>query len=159
MSSEPGGAPQRPGRLSVPPGSVLLELAFDSTSLYLLRATVAAHAAGTGLSRQPASDVVITAHELAANAVVHGAGHGQLRLWTDERFLYCQVSDDGPARSGDQQPAGAAAWPRDHGHGLWLIDIITDQFSIDHGPAGTTATAAFALSFPPGPAQPGTEEQ
>jgi anti-sigma regulatory factor (Ser/Thr protein kinase) len=125
--------------------------------LYVLRAAVAAHAAAAGLNRARIYDVVATAHELAANSVRHGAGRGRLRLWADGRFLYCQVSDNGPARSADQQPTGAAAWGREHGHGLWVVGQVTDQFSIDHGPAGTTATAAFALGSPPGPAQPGTK--
>jgi anti-sigma regulatory factor (Ser/Thr protein kinase) len=155
VSSEPDGTLRRPVELSAPTGSVLVEQPFSRSALYLLRATVAAHAAGVGLRPQQAYDVVVAAHELAANAVLHGAGHGQLQLWTDQTFLYCQVRDDGPARPGDQQPAGAPAWPRERGHGLWLIDIIADQFSIDHGPAGTTATAAFALPQPAGPAQPG----
>ena len=42
--------------------------------------------------------VVVAAHELAANAVRHGAGRGRLRLRADGAFLYCQASDDGPAR-------------------------------------------------------------
>jgi anti-sigma regulatory factor (Ser/Thr protein kinase) len=103
----------------------------------------------------------LTGHlrELAANAVRHGAGRGRLRLRADGAFLYCQVSDDGPARLGDQQPAGTAPWRREHGHGPWLVDQVADQFSIDHGPAGTTVTAAFALGSPPGPDQPGTEQR
>ena len=96
---------------------------------------------------------MVAAHELAANAVRHGAGRGRLRLRADGAFLYCQASDDGPARLVDQQPAGTASWRREHGHGLWLVDQVADQFSIDHGPAGTTVTAAFALCSPPGPDQ------
>ena len=73
----------------------------------------------------------------------HGAGRGRPRLQADGAFLYCQVGDDGPATPGDQQPTGTAAWRREHGHGLWVVGEVADQLSIDHGPAGTTATAAF----------------
>ena len=156
MSHEPDRTLRHPAGRGSPPGSLLLEQPFSRSALYLLRATVAAHAAAAGLSPQQTRDVVAAAHELAANAVRHGAGHGQLQLRTDETFLYCQVSDDGPATSGDQPPAGTATWPREPGHGLWLLDIITDHLSINHGPAGTTATAAFALPPPPETAQPGT---
>src|SRR5271170_835473 len=142
-----------PAERGVPAGPALLEQDFDSGSLYVLRAAVAAHAAAAGLSRSRVYNVVAAAHELAANAVRHGAGRGRLRLWADGAFLYCQVSDDGPARSADQQPPGAAAWHREHGHGLWLVGEVADQFGIDHGPDGTTATAAFALGSPPGPAK------
>jgi anti-sigma regulatory factor (Ser/Thr protein kinase) len=158
MGSELNGA-RWPGERGVPAGPALLEQDFDSGSLYVLRAAVAAHAAAAGLSRSRVYNVVAAAHELAANAVRHGAGRGRLRLWADGEFLYCQVSDDGPARSGDQQPTGAAAWHREYGHGLWLVGEVADQLSIDHGPDGTTATAAFALGSPPGPAQPDTEHR
>jgi anti-sigma regulatory factor (Ser/Thr protein kinase) len=158
MGSELNGA-RWPGERGVPVGPAFLEQAFDSGSLYVLRAAVAAHAAAAGLSRSRVYNVVAAAHELAANAILHGAGRGRLRLWADGAFLYCQVSDDGPARSGDHQPTGAAAWRREDGHGLWVVGEVADQLSIDHGPAGTTATAAFALGLPPGSAQPGAEHR
>ncbi len=159
MGSEPDGTLRWPGETSSSAGPALLEQDFDSSSLYGLRAAVAAHAADAGLSRSRVYDVVIAAHELATNAVRHGAGRGRLRLQADGAFLYCQVSDDGPAGPGDQPATGAAAWRCEHGHGLWVVGEVADQFSIDHGLAGTTATAAFALGSAPGPAQPGTEHQ
>jgi anti-sigma regulatory factor (Ser/Thr protein kinase) len=138
-----------PGRGTVPAGLTPLDQAFDAGSLYALRAAVAAHAAAAGLGRHQVYDVTAVAHELAANAVVHGAGHGRLRLWADGGFLYCQVSDDGrdglankPGASGD----GAAPWPAEHGHGLWLARQVADHVGIGHGPSGTTATARFPLA-------------
>src|SRR5882757_10400739 len=89
-------------RGAAPAGSPPLEQGFDAGSLYALRSAVAAHAAAAGLSRHRVYDVTAVAHELAANAVVHGAGHGRLRLWTRDGFLSCQVSDDGPAEPGDE---------------------------------------------------------
>ena len=46
-------------------------------------------------------------HELAANAVRHGAGHGQLRLWAGADALRCEVTDDGAAQSAEDVSAGA----------------------------------------------------
>ena len=127
--------------------TTVLEQAFDGDSLYALRSAVAAHAASAGLTRQQVYDVVATAHELAANAVRHGAGHGRLRLWADGQALHCQVSDDGPA---GQDPArtDAAAWRREHAHGLWIIDKVADQVALDRAPSGTTVTATFTISSP-----------
>lgn len=124
-----------------------LEQDFDAGSLYALRSAVAAHAAMAGLPPARVYDVVTAAHELAANAVRHGAGHGHLRLQTADGMLTCQVSDEGPPGAGKDQGPGAAAapWPAGYRHGLWVIEQIADQFTIDRGPAGTTATAAFAL--------------
>jgi len=120
-------------------GFTALEQEFDVSSLYALRAAVAAHAAKAGLSRQQVYDVTAAAHELAANAVLHGAGRGRVRLWTSGQFLYCQVTDDGHGGVG-------AVWPAEHGHGLWLVGQVASQLSIDHSPAGTTVTARFLFS-------------
>jgi anti-sigma regulatory factor (Ser/Thr protein kinase) len=133
---------------SPPPGLAALEQDFDTGSLYALRSAVSAHAAAAGLVPARVYDVVAAAHELAANAVRHGAGRGRLRLWAADGVLICQVSDDGPpaADEGETPDAGAAApWPVDHSHGLWLVGQVADQFTIDRGPAGTTAVATFAV--------------
>lgn len=129
-------------------GFTPLDQAFDAGSLYALRAAVAAHAAAAGLGRSQVYDVTAVAHELAANAVVHGAGHGRVRLWADGGFLYCQVSDDGrdePANKPHPSADGAAPWPAEHGHGLWLVRQVADHVGVGHGPSGTTATARFPL--------------
>jgi anti-sigma regulatory factor (Ser/Thr protein kinase) len=155
----PSWAPPRTASQdAVPDGCPALDQLFDSASLYALRAAVAAHAAAAGLSQSRVYDAVVAAHELAANAVRHGAGHGRLRLWAAGRFLYCQVSDDGPAgsgRSGNQEPdpGDAVPWPIEYGHGLWVVGQVTDQFSLDRGPAGTTAAIGFIISPPRQPPQ------
>jgi anti-sigma regulatory factor (Ser/Thr protein kinase) len=134
----------------VPPRPARLEQDFDDGSLYALRSAVAAHAAAAGLPPGRVHDVVAAAHEMAANAVRHGAGHGHLRLLAADGVLACQVSDDGPAASGqgDSPDAGTAPWPAEHTHGLWVIEQVADQFTIDRGPVGTTATATFTLRPP-----------
>jgi anti-sigma regulatory factor (Ser/Thr protein kinase) len=153
-----------------PPATALsdtvLEQDFDFGSLYALRAAVSAHAAAAGLTGNRLYDVVTTAHELAANAVRHGAGHGRLRLRLADGALYCEVSDDGrepaagDADSGEQGAAGPggrnAAWREEHGHGLWVVGQVADQFTVNRSEAATTATAVFALSAPSGVAD---EEQ
>jgi anti-sigma regulatory factor (Ser/Thr protein kinase) len=132
----------------MPPRPARLEQDFDDGTLYALRSAVAAHAAAAGMPPGRVHDVVAAAHEMAANAVRHGAGHGRLRLQAADGVLTCQVSDDGPAApdQGDSPDAATASWPAYHSHGLWLIEEVADQFTIDRGPAGTTATASFTLS-------------
>jgi anti-sigma regulatory factor (Ser/Thr protein kinase) len=128
-------------------GTAVLEQAFDGDSLYALRSAVAAHASATGLPRQRVYDVVTAAHELAANAVRHAAGHGRLRLRADGQALHCQVSGDGPA---DQDPARheAAAWQSEYAHGRWIIDEVADQVALDRAPSGTAVTVTFTISSP-----------
>ncbi len=139
MPEPPEGMPPRPARL---------EQDFDDGSLYALRSAVAAHAAAARLPPARVHDVVAAAHEMAANAVRHGAGHGRLRLQAADGVLTCQVTDDGPAAPGqDGKPdTRTTPWPAEHSHGLWVIEQVADQFTIDRGPAGTTATAIFTLS-------------
>ena len=160
------GQERSPGGL--PPGAVLLEQDFDFGSLYALRSAVSAHASEAGMSASRLYDVVTTAHELAANAVRHGAGRGHLRLWLLDGILHCEVSDAGrpaPDDSGPDDPAPddsapedaalakddrSAPWRAEHGHGLWVIDQIADQFTIERDErAGTTATATFTLGATP----------
>jgi anti-sigma regulatory factor (Ser/Thr protein kinase) len=129
--------------------AAVLDQAFHRDSLYALRSAVAAHASAAGLPRQRVYDVVTAAHEMASNAVRHGAGHGQLRLWADGRALHVQVSDDGPAKRDDTRP-DAAEWNREQAHGLWIIDQLADQVSLDRDRAGTTVTVTFIISSPSG---------
>lgn len=118
---------------------------FDGGSLYMLRSAASAHAAATGLSRDRVYDVVVAAHELAANSVRHGPGRGRFRMWADARFLYCEVSDGGL----DGDVDGTTPWPTQHGHGLWVVAQVADRFTLDRGPAGTTATVGFAITAAP----------
>ena len=53
-----------------------------------LREAVLAHATAAGMPEARAADVMLVVHELAANAVRHGAGASHLRMWA------------GPARHG-----------------------------------------------------------
>jgi anti-sigma regulatory factor (Ser/Thr protein kinase) len=142
--------PGPPDREAGRPGSPSLEQDFDSQSLHALRSAVAAHAAAAGLGRQRVYDITAVAHELAANTIRHGPGHGRLRLWAADGRLYCQVSDDGAAPSGDRQPmADPGSWQPGTGHGLWLVGQVADKLTIDRGPAGVTVTVTFATASDP----------
>ena len=126
-----------------------LDQAFDSGTLYALRAAVQAHAIQAGLPESRTDDLVIAVHELAANAVRHGAGAGRLRMWERDGALHCEVSDSGSPDSGIHAgPGGNTAdrWPFLQGHGLWLVRLVADQISVFSGPGGTCATVVFFLS-------------
>ena len=185
-SAQPGpGGPLEPLSEPAAGDALILEQAFDADSLYALRAAVAAHGLAAGLSPGRADNLVIAVHELAANAVRHGAGHGELRVWNVGRTLRCQISDDGlpPAAEDGQAPSDdgaasgekaasaekaasgekdvdgnpAARWRTEPGHGLSLIRQIADQSSLTSGPDGTLATVSFALGAAQG--QFGLERQ
>jgi anti-anti-sigma factor len=134
-------------------GEPLLDQVFDGDSLYGLRAAVAAHSLQAGLAQDRVGDFVVIVHELAANAVRHGAGHGRLRVWKHDHALYCLVTDDGlpqaAAAGGTQkQSPDVALWHSGPGHGLWLVRHLADQLSLNSGPDGTTATVSFTFGPP-----------
>ena len=145
VSAAPGGGE--------PP---VLDQVFDGDSLYSLRAALAAHAAQAGMPEGRARDLVLAMHELAANAVRHGAGHGRLRLWVTADAVRCEVTDSGAPKAADGADAGsgdAALWPVESGHGLWLIRQVADQASVYSGPSGTVAAVSLRLG-PPGQLAP-----
>ena len=122
-------------------------------------------AAQAGMSADHATDVVIALHELAANAVRHGAGSGRLRVWDRVGALYCRVDDVGPAAAegspgtdcGDigTEDAGSVGlnladrWPYEPGHGLWLARQVADQMSLRSDSSGTRVVVTFSLDAIP----------
>ena len=143
--TEPAG---RAGR-AIPVGAraPVLDQEFDSGTLYALRAAVQAHAGRAGLSEDRASEVVLAVHELAANAIAHGAGRGRLRLWDLTGALSCEITDAGTPGTTDSSET-ADPWPTADGHGLWLVRQVADHLEVHSGPGGTTAVVTFA--FPVG---------
>src|SRR5581483_11272122 len=116
MTEDVHGSGRAPaGERNGPPGpgmSIALraqpavDQSFDGDSLYAVRATVAAHASAAGIPASRVRDVVLAVHELAANAVRHGAGQGRLRLWVTGDGIRCEVADAGAGPSG---PGGDGA--------------------------------------------------
>jgi anti-sigma regulatory factor (Ser/Thr protein kinase) len=149
--------------------ALLLDQEFDSGTLYALRAAVQAHAGQAGLSEDRTGEMVLAIHELAANAIAHGAGHGRLRMWERAGALSCEIVDAGPVGAGRPtgpspgragrptgpspgragRPSGpheaADPWPAADGHGLWLVRKVADQLDLRSGPRGTRAVVTFAL--------------
>ena len=135
---------------SAAPGAPILDQAFDAGSLYALRAAVAAHATQAGLAPGRADDLVIAVHELAANAVRHGAGHGRLRVWRSDQALLCEITDDGLPDPQHAPKAKVPEWRTEPGHGLSLVRQVADHTSLRSGRDGTSATISFTLA-PSGP--------
>jgi anti-sigma regulatory factor (Ser/Thr protein kinase) len=127
----------------------LLDQKFDAGTLYALRAIVQAHAGQAGLSQDRAGEVVLAVHELAANAIAHGAGHGRLRMWDLPGSLTCEIADSGrPSADRDGRAETVDPWPAEDGHGLWLVLHVADRLDLRSGPRGTRAVVTFALPPP-----------
>jgi anti-sigma regulatory factor (Ser/Thr protein kinase) len=127
--------------------SQILDLAFDSGTLHALRAAVQEHAGHAGMPEDRVVEVVLAVHELAANAVRHGAGAGRLQIWNLAGSLRCQVEDGGFAAcegvSGIRVQADP--WPYLDGHGLWVARKVADHMEVLADSGGTRATVTFAL--------------
>lgn len=134
----------------------ILEQAFDRDSLHALRAAVAGYLARAGVPPGRTADLVLVVHELAANAVFHGAGHGRVRIWRNGQAVHCEVTDDGrPASSAVSRAAApgpdsgrgeAAPWHAEDGHGLWVVRQLAEDAAIRSGPHGTTVAVRLAVS-------------
>lgn len=124
-----------------------LQQRFDATNLVSLRSAVAAHGSALGLSPSQVNDLVLVAHELASNAVRHGGGGGQLRMWRVDGSVYCKVEDSGPGfmfRRPERLPDVNATG----GRGLWIIVRLVDNVSVESGDTGTTTLVEIRVARP-----------
>ncbi len=118
------------------PGSALAERLFTLQDLHAVRALVTGHAKRCGLAEEIAHGFVLAVHEVAANSVQHGGGHGILRLWQDRNRLICEVRDRGvidPGRLTDEAPPPEQT----AGRGLWLARQLCDLVELQTSPAGS----------------------
>jgi anti-sigma regulatory factor (Ser/Thr protein kinase) len=109
---------------------------FGPRDLTGLRGVVARLAEQAGVRRNKADDVVLAAHELAANSLVHGGGGGVLRAWTEPDAFVVEVSDLGviedPLVGRDLLLELA-----EHGRGIWMANQLCDLVQVRSGRHGT----------------------
>ncbi len=131
MVRSTSGEPSRDGY------SLLLETAFDVMNVASVRHQIIDAASGCRLGADALDNFVFAVNEVMTNAVRHGGGTGQLRLWLAGE-LRCQVVDQGPGFDPlpylDHQPQPSAQG----GMGLWLARQTSDTLTITSGSPGTT---------------------
>jgi anti-sigma regulatory factor (Ser/Thr protein kinase) len=92
-------------------------------------------------------DLVLAFSEIVANSICHGRGRRELRIWTQEPMVVCEVSDDGPGPAdplvGYRPPADAVTG----GRGLWIAQQLCDRLAVDNRD-GTTRVR-FAIDLDP----------
>jgi anti-sigma regulatory factor (Ser/Thr protein kinase) len=109
-------------------------ISFERGGLGSLRAFVTAQAEQAGLAQRPATALVAAVNEIATNSLQHGGGQGELRVWTDDGWLLCEVSDQGHLTA---PLAGRLPPAPEQGAGLWLANQLTDLVQIHSTPHGT----------------------
>jgi anti-sigma regulatory factor (Ser/Thr protein kinase) len=131
-----------------PPGTPALR--FGAPGLPRVRDFVARHGGAAGLPAPRVRNLQLAANELATNAILHGGGAGELRMWQTARQVLCEVRDRGRVRgrlAGLVPPAPDAVG----GRGLALVNYLSDLVRIHTGPRGT-AIRVYVDRLADGPA-------
>jgi anti-sigma regulatory factor (Ser/Thr protein kinase) len=111
-------------------------LSFDRRNLAELRAAVGAAADQAGLDPRRRADLVLAVSEIAANSLIHGGGHGLLRIWPQDGGVVCEVRDRGVIEDslvGRRRPGPDQIG----GWGVWIAHQICDLVQLRTGPEGT----------------------
>jgi serine/threonine-protein kinase RsbW len=137
---------QRPRTVVPIDVSPLLAERFDRSQVTGLRHSLASCVEAAGLKGQRLDDFVLAVNELITNAVRHGGGAGQVRLWVTSDMVLCEVSDGGGGIGADRlanhdrpAPDTAGGW------GLWLAEQLSDTMSVTSGAAGTVVRIGAML--------------
>jgi anti-sigma regulatory factor (Ser/Thr protein kinase) len=83
------------------------------------------------------AEVVLAAHEVAMNALTHGLGRGDVRIWAVADELVCEVEDRGPGISDSLAGSKPPATDRTRGRGLWITRQLCDHVEIESAPGRT----------------------
>lgn len=129
------------GRL-VPPPLTALTLRLDLRGLSTMRRLVADHALVAGIEPDRVDDLLVAVSELVNNAVRHGAGHPELRLWTEPTAIVVEVHNDGVLAdplAGRRRPEEVEG----RGWGLWLVNQLCDLVQLDAGDGVTSVRVRF----------------
>jgi anti-sigma regulatory factor (Ser/Thr protein kinase) len=131
--------------------SLVFAAAFDARRIGSVRRRLGEAARGCGLTPERADVFLVAVNEIMTNAVRHGGGVAELRLWEDHELL-CEVDDRGVGFPADayldrtEPPTPTSSG----GMGLWLAQQTSDRLAIDSGPAGTTVRlGVFRPDRPP----------
>lgn len=111
--------------------------------LHGLRTAAEERGYSAGLPEERVDDLVLAVNELATNVVSHGGGTGLMRIWTEDRWLVCEVLDRGHV---DDPLAGTRVPPLEDtgGRGLWIVNQLCDLVELRSNPTGTAVRLRFA---------------
>jgi serine/threonine-protein kinase RsbW len=126
--------------------SVLFSRVFDREAIGETRHALAGCAAEAGLAGSRLDAFVLAVNEMMTNAVRHGGGSGQVRLWRTAAGLACEISDAGPGApparlNGHRLPPTSSTG----GRGLWLARHLCDTMGVATGHDGTIVHLTMAI--------------
>ncbi|TDD09110.1 sensor histidine kinase [Nonomuraea deserti] len=99
---------------------------FTARELKRLRRTVGDYARAAGMDGDLTTSLVLSASEIAANSIEHGAGHGTVTMWVEDGELVCEIAEPGGALH-DPLPGYIPPEPGSpRGYGLWISRQLCD---------------------------------
>jgi anti-sigma regulatory factor (Ser/Thr protein kinase) len=113
-----------------------MRIDFGPHDLTVIRGLVRRVVDSSTLSSEAGEDLVLAAHEVAANSVTHGGGHGLMQIWDEADALVIDVRDDGFIAD----PLVGRGYPDvlpEHGRGIWLANRLCDLVQVRSGVEGT----------------------
>lgn len=120
----------------------VLVVAFTGHEITAVRHAVARRAAGAGLAGDRLRDFVLAVHEIVTNAVVHGGGRGELRMWEAGQTVECEITDlgaGGAVEVHEELPLEAGR------RGLRLARLLVDRLEVIESASGTTVRLMSAV--------------
>jgi anti-sigma regulatory factor (Ser/Thr protein kinase) len=115
-----------------------------SPKLGELRDLTATRLRAAGLDEERIDDVVLAVDEAATNALIHGRGEPELRIWRDARQVVCEITDQGTL----EEPLAGRFLPRPdqpRGRGVWLMNQLCDLVELRPVDCGTTVRLHVSL--------------
>lgn len=113
-----------------------IDVEFGAGDLAAVRGAVRRSCEAVRLHPAATDDVVLAAHELAANSVQHAGGGGRLLIWNQPGALVVEIDDDGHI---DDLLVGRNALDlaSEHGRGIWMANQLCDLVQVRSGDHGT----------------------
>ncbi|WP_340687667.1 sensor histidine kinase [Amycolatopsis coloradensis] len=117
---------------------------FDLGRLAAVRRFTQTRAEESGLAQDRVEDLVLAVAELSANSVLHGSGHGVVRVWRDEGHVLCEVIDEGTLSDplAGRRPASPGQLG---GRGLVLVNQVADLVRQYLRPGSTVTRIYFRV--------------
>ncbi|GAB3731153.1 sensor histidine kinase [Amycolatopsis oliviviridis] len=117
---------------------------FDIARLSAVRHFAQERAEECGLAADRVEDLVLAVAELSANSVLHGSGHGIVRVWRDEEHVLCEVVDEGTLSDplAGRRPASPG---QIGGRGLVLVNQVADLVRQYLRPGSTVTRIYFRV--------------
>jgi anti-sigma regulatory factor (Ser/Thr protein kinase) len=128
-----------------PPPTVSGAFPFGQDDIRTVRDHVASHVVLSGMDAERGFDLLVAVTEVATNSLLHGGGHGELRVWHDDRAIICEVSDQGELAeplAGREAPAA----DREGQRGLWIANQLCDLVQIRVFETGTVVRLHMAVT-------------